>query len=69
MAQEEVKVFRNWSSAYALRIVWALKIKGIEFHTVFEDLENKSSLFLEYNLVHKKVPVIIHNGKPSVNRL
>lgn len=68
-AQEEVKLFRNWSSAYALRIVWALKIKGIEFHTVFEDLENKSPSLLHYNPVHKKVPVLVHNGKPICESL
>ncbi|KAM7512257.1 hypothetical protein LguiB_011132 [Lonicera macranthoides] len=68
-AQEEVKLFRNWSSAYALRIVWALKIKGIEFHTIFEDLENKSPSLLHYNPVHKKVPVLVHNGKPICESL
>ncbi|CAK9185241.1 unnamed protein product [Ilex paraguariensis] len=66
---EEVKVFRTWSSPFALRIVWALKLKGIEFETTFEDLDNKSPLLLQYNPVHKQVPVLVHNGKPILESL
>ncbi|GLT76263.1 hypothetical protein SLA2020_479330 [Shorea laevis] len=61
---EELKLFKKWSSPYGLRIVWALKLKGIQFDPVDEDLSNKSSLPLQYNPVHKKIPVLVHNGKP-----
>ncbi|KAK9911476.1 hypothetical protein M0R45_035384 [Rubus argutus] len=65
----EVKLFRSWSSSFALRIVWALKLKGVPYDTIFEDLSSKSSLLLQYNPIHKKVPVLVHNGKSIVESL
>ncbi|XP_030544560.1 probable glutathione S-transferase [Rhodamnia argentea] len=61
---EEVTLFKTWSSAFALRVVWALQLKGIRYESVLEDISNKSDLLLRYNPVHKKVPVLLHSGRP-----
>ncbi|KAK4488673.1 hypothetical protein RD792_004450 [Penstemon davidsonii] len=66
---EELKLFRTWSSPFSLRIVQALKIKGLEYDTVLEDLSNKSDSLLKYNPIHKKVPILVHNGKPICESL
>ncbi|XP_004295706.1 PREDICTED: probable glutathione S-transferase parC isoform X1 [Fragaria vesca subsp. vesca] len=61
---EEVVVLGLWSSMIAMRTRVALAEKGVEYEYREEDLRNKTSLLLEMNPIHKKIPVLIHNGKP-----
>ncbi|KAF8024445.1 hypothetical protein BT93_F1580 [Corymbia citriodora subsp. variegata] len=66
---EEVILLDTWASPFGMRARIALREKGVEFDMREEDLSNKSPLLLKMNPVHKKIPVLIHNGKPVCESL
>ncbi|XP_076949508.1 glutathione transferase GST 23-like [Bidens hawaiensis] len=66
---ENVKLFATWSCPFVKRVVWALNLKNIEHEIIYEDLANKSPELLKYNPIHKRVPVLVHNGIPICESL
>ncbi|CAN6684387.1 unnamed protein product [Malus baccata var. baccata] len=66
---DEVVLLDFWPSPFGMRLRIALAEKGIEYEYKDEDLRNKSPLLLQMNPIHKKIPVLIHNGKPVCESL
>ncbi|CAF2065556.1 unnamed protein product [Brassica napus] len=61
---DEVILLDYWASPFGMRARIALREKGVKFECREENLRDKSPLLLQMNPVHKKIPVLIHNGKP-----
>lgn len=61
---DDVVLLNFWASLFGVRVKIALAEKGVHYEYKEENLADKSSLLLQMNPVHKKVPVLIHHGKP-----
>ncbi|CAJ1957928.1 unnamed protein product [Sphenostylis stenocarpa] len=66
---DEVVLLDFRPSPFGMRVRIALAEKGIKYEYREEDLKNKSPLLLQMNPVHKKIPVLIHEGKPICESL
>nr|AAC32118.1 probable glutathione S-transferase [Picea mariana] len=62
--EAQVKLLGGNISPFVLRVRIALALKGIDYEFIEENMQNKSHLLLQSNPVNKKIPVLIHNGKP-----
>ncbi|XP_078162564.1 putative glutathione S-transferase [Carex rostrata] len=70
MASEKgVMLLDYWVSPFGQRARIALAEKGVEYVYKEENLGQKSELLLKSNPVHKKIPVLIHDGKPVCESL
>lgn len=66
----EVKLFGFWASPFAIRVLWALKLKQVAFdECVEEDLVNYSSTLLQYSHAQKRTPILFHQGRPIAESL
>ncbi|KAJ1693407.1 hypothetical protein LUZ63_010105 [Rhynchospora breviuscula] len=62
--KNEIKLIGAWNSPFVMRPRIALNLKGVAYEMLQETDGKKSDLLLKSNPVYKKIPVLIHNGKP-----
>jgi len=60
---DDVILLNFWPNPYGMRVLIALEEKGVWCWNKNEDFSNKSPLLLQMNPIHKKTPVLLHNGK------
>ncbi|GJM96839.1 hypothetical protein PR202_ga13708 [Eleusine coracana subsp. coracana] len=58
-----------WVSPFGQRCRIALDEKALPYEYLEQDLGNKSELLIRSNPVHKKIPVLVHDGRPVCESL
>nr|ADB11366.1 tau class glutathione transferase GSTU39 [Populus trichocarpa] len=67
---DEVTLLNFWASPFGMRVKIALAEKEVKYEYSEQDLMNgKSDLLLQMNPVYKKIPVLVHRGKPVCESL
>lgn len=68
---EEISLLDFWVSPFGMRVRLALAEKGLCYQLIEESLMTieRSPLLLKMNPVHKKIPVLIHRGRPICESL
>ncbi|KAI9115400.1 hypothetical protein K1719_013719 [Acacia pycnantha] len=69
MASQEVVLLDSTCSMFSMRARIALAEKGIRYEGKEQNLADKGPELLQMNPIHKKVPVLVHNGKPVCESL
>ncbi|XP_028760695.1 probable glutathione S-transferase [Neltuma alba] len=69
MASQEVVLLDATCSMFSMRARLALAEKGIAYEKKEQNLADKGPELLQMNPIHKKVPVLVHNGKPICESL
>ncbi|XP_060214480.1 glutathione S-transferase U17-like [Lycium barbarum] len=69
MAENDVKLLGSWPSTFVMRPRIALNIKSVDYDFLEEQIASKGELLLKSNPVYKKIPVLIHYGKPICESL
>ncbi|XP_058192640.1 glutathione S-transferase U17-like [Rhododendron vialii] len=69
MTKRDIKLLGLRPSPYVHRVQYALNLKSIDYEFLEEKFGSKTDLLLQSNPIHKKVPVLIHAGKPLCESL